>query len=275
MSAEKAIEMAAKVFLFAAQVKLLEAQAETLERAEDRLTAAAEQQLAWSQFLYDRYTQKIVFCEDKMLLASCEKAPYVPQYDAAQNRLKAAVLSSFALREKETRRNAGLWCGGASKGDFRKIQIAKGVAMANAVTAAYRVEDARVEADEERIYSRLVNAANLGRGFAASAAASAATSAALWGQIGQAAGNAMAGNLRGVGEGIAGFADLLKKENSIGKVETPIERQTAYEQNSDLRENRRMTPNYISNSYPNFGTITTDPTGTIFPEVTGYGKEEG
>jgi hypothetical protein len=197
------LELLWRVPLAEAQAALAEKQADVLDRAEDRLTMLADQQFSWSEFLYDRYKQKIVHCEDKMLSMACDTEPYQANLSAAKNRAEASVRTAFAEARESIRDCGTIWCVGSNCAADRKLAIAEAAALVDAANAAMRIEEAKEKADDEKIYARRVNAANLGRGFSADARASSLASSQLWQGIAQAAGNAMAGNLQGLGDNLS------------------------------------------------------------------------
>lgn len=181
-------------------------QIKVANRAEDRLTKAADEALAWSKLLHDRYTQKYIPCEDSWLTKACGAIPYVPKYDAAISRTQASVRAAFSVARKEIRDRQSIYCVGVTCAQERELSIKEAAAMADGQNAALRIEDARKDAFDERDYARQANAVNVGRLFAADARASADTSSQLWKQIAQAAGQSLGGSLQGLGSALRNIA---------------------------------------------------------------------
>jgi hypothetical protein len=192
-------QAAGSVAVAAIQAAVAYQQIKVANRAEDRLTKAADEALSWSKLLHARYEQKYLPCEDAWLEKACSATPYVPKYDSVINRVQASVRSSFTQARTQIRNRQSVYCVGVTCAQERQISLAEAAAMADAQNAAIRIEDARKDAYEERDYTRIANAVNVGRLFAADARASADTSARLWTQIAQAAGQSAAGSLQGLG----------------------------------------------------------------------------
>lgn len=187
--------------------KLVDAQIDTMEKAEQRLRDIADFELQKAGFLFDRYTQKIVPCEDRMISLSCDAAPYAAKYDMAINRTQASIQAAYAEVQQELKDCASIWCYGATCATDRKFAFAKAAALTEAENVAIRIEDAKEEVDKEKLWARMATMVNVGRGFAADASASSRTAMAAYGQIANNAASSLSGNLAGLGDAASRLLD--------------------------------------------------------------------
>lgn len=181
-----------------------------MESQEKRLNKIADNEQAWAEFLRDRYRSVIVGCEDRLISSICSDTAYKAQYSTATNRIQASIRASFAGAKKDVNDCQSYYCIGAKCGLDRRIAVSEAAALADAVNQAYRYEEAKELMDEEKVHSRLVNVANLGRGFMAQATASQSVSASLFQSLANATAQSLAGNLMGLGYNAQELAPTLR-----------------------------------------------------------------
>ncbi|RQH06621.1 hypothetical protein [Paraburkholderia dinghuensis] len=149
--------------------------------------------------LRNYWNNTFVPCETAAVAYACSQPLYQPLYNETAGRYIASVKQQFADALNNVVNCANRFCTGLTQSMIKDITIAEAQAIGDAQNYAYRYEEAREEAMDDRRWARIMNALGLGRNLLGDAASYAKTAAGLYGLLGQQAGAGAAGALYALG----------------------------------------------------------------------------
>lgn len=164
----------------------------------------ANRQLAMAEAL-NRFWSGTYKPEEAQQLADAiagVRYPYVPRYNQTAGRMANTVKISFQHKLRDALRCNSRYCTGLTSQMVKDFSIAEALATSAAMNYAFRYEEAKAQALEDRAWSRREQALNLGRGMRSEAAAYSKTAAGIYGTLGQQASAAAGGALRLLGYGL-------------------------------------------------------------------------
>lgn len=181
-------QMAASIF---ATVEAYRAYKKYLNRQESLL--AFQQQAA--ERLDARYNAHFAPVEDAYMDELGRMRTYVPRYQMVSDLMRQGAIRSFDLSKEVILKTRTRYCAGLTGHQFKQITIARAMAESDAVSMAYRYEDAIENNRNMDRHNKLVAMFGIGRNLFAQALTTAGNAASAYGAL---ASNAQAGLNQGI-----------------------------------------------------------------------------
>ena len=131
----------------------------------DKQYAIAKTQMAIAQFVQDTWKYKHLPYELKLLAEVCTEPAYKAQYDLVTVRAGNDVAIAFSKSRAEQRRNMSIYAVGGFVALERQMGVAEALASTDAIAAARRREDGRVDIKKQQRIENQHRAIAMGRGL--------------------------------------------------------------------------------------------------------------
>ena len=198
-------QLAASIF---ATVEAYRAYKKYLNRQESLL--AFQQRSA--EMLDARYNAHFAPVEDAYMDELGAMGPYVPRYQMVSDLMRQGAIRSFDLSKEVILKTRTRYCAGLTGHQLKQITIARAQAESDAVSMAYRYEDAIENARNMDRHNKRINMFQVGRNLNAQALQTAGSTASAYGVL---ANGAQAGLNQGISGIFSSVGSIISNRSSV------------------------------------------------------------
>lgn len=198
-------QLAASIF---ATVEAYRAYKKYLNRQESLL--AFQQRSA--EMLDARYNAHFAPVEDAYMDELGAMKAYVPRYQLVSDLMRQGAIRSFDLSKEVILKTRTRYCAGLTGHQLKQITIARAQAESDAVSMAYRYEDAIENARNMDRHNKLINMFSVGRNLNAQALQTAGSAASAYGVL---ASGAQAGLNQGISGIFSSAGSIISNRSSV------------------------------------------------------------
>lgn len=148
---------------------------------------------------WDRFRRIYMPCERKEVTEACNTPEYVPQYKDKSNTYLTSVRYQYGGVKDFLMDMYDRYCICSSDSIFRDVAVLQGMAENDSINFAYREEEARKEAKDDKRWNRRSQALNRGRDIQSQATSYAKAAAGAYGDLGKTIGGVAEGAISALG----------------------------------------------------------------------------
>lgn len=120
-------------------------------------------QRSQSEREYNRYATVFAPCEDEYMAEVCGLPMYVPRYEATAATMRQGAVRAFDIAKEVVLKTRTRYCAGYTGHQLKELAIARAMAESDAVSMAYRYEDAIQEDRNINRHNKFTSMFGIGR----------------------------------------------------------------------------------------------------------------